>query len=118
MSVASKGKKKSREHRLNMSKARRGERSPFWRGGVTSANKIIRESAEYRLWRESVFQRDNWTCVFCGVRGAELHPDHIKPFAYFPKLRFELSNGRTLCAPCHRGTDTYGSKAKKYVAVA
>lgn len=34
----------------------------------------------------------------------------------FPELRFELSNGRTLCVECHQKTDTYGEKAKKYAA--
>jgi 5-methylcytosine-specific restriction endonuclease McrA len=33
-----------------------------------------------------------------------LEADHIKPWAYFPSLRFELSNGRTLCRPCHDKT--------------
>jgi len=72
----------------------------------------IRNSREYRIWREAVFERDQYSCVFCGVRGGPLNADHIKPFAYFPELRFSLSNGRTLCVPCHKTTDTYSWKAK------
>lgn len=80
---------------------------------IAKENRFIREGIEIKLWREAVFRRDNWTCVTCGKRGARLHADHIKPFAYFPELRFDLNNGRTLCVPCHRKTDTYGEGAKK-----
>lgn len=77
--------------------------------GRTSEHKLIRDSAAMKKWREAVFERDDYTCQICGVRGGvELNADHIKPFAYFPELRFELSNGRTLCVDCHKQTETYG----------
>jgi len=79
--------------------------------GRTPMAKRERESAEMRAWRLAVFERDDWTCQECGVRGgAELNADHIKPFALFPELRFDVDNGRTLCVPCHKQTDTYGIK--------
>lgn len=84
-----------------------GERNPNWAGGVTPIHHRIRTSKEYQEWRSQVFERDNWTCKGCGVRGGSLHADHIKPFALFPELRFELTNGRTLCVPCHKETDSY-----------
>jgi len=65
-------------------------------------------SAEEREWRDTVFARDNWTCVRCGARGCRLNADHIEPFSTHPELRFDLNNGRTLCEPCHRATPTYG----------
>lgn len=65
-------------------------------------------SAEEREWRTRVFERDNWTCQECGAHGVRLNADHIKPFGTHPESRFELSNGRTLCEPCHRKTPTYG----------
>ena len=85
----------------------------LWKGGITEVNKVIRCSLEYRLWRESVFKRDDYTCRFCGKRGGEIHADHIKPFSLYPELRFAIDNGRVLCVECHRKTSTYGNGSKK-----
>lgn len=96
-----------------------GELCHFWRGGVAKTNDVIKHSREYKEWRKAVFERDNYTCQWCFVRGEKLNADHIKPFADFPKLRFMLSNGRTLCVPCHKKTDTWGSRTlwRKYEKV-
>lgn len=74
-------------------------------------NKVIRRSTKYKQFRLSVLKRDGFKCLWCGETGY-LEVDHIKPFAYFPELRFVLSNARTLCPNCHRKTNTYGHKAK------
>lgn len=95
---------------VRMKMGSKGSKNSGWIDGRTPDNKRIRMSVEYRLWREAVFARDNFTCVNCGKRGGNLHADHIKPFSLFPELRLAIDNGRTLCVPCHRKTDTYGSK--------
>lgn len=64
-------------------------------------------------WRKLIFERDDYTCQFCGVRGTYLEADHIKPWAYFPELRYELSNGRTLCKSCHNTTKIGYHKMRK-----
>lgn len=92
------------------SKHFKGSNNPNWKGGVSTINEKIRGSKEYRLWRQSVFERDNYTCIWCYKRGGELNADHIKPFALFPELRFAIDNGRTLCVPCHKTTETYKCK--------
>lgn len=113
---AGKGRNVSLETRKKLSeamkKANREGRHANWRGGITPINVVIRHSFEYRLWRETVFKRDNYTCVWCGERGGKLNADHIKPFALYPELRFAIDNGRTLCVPCHKTTDTYGNKSR------
>lgn len=93
-----------------MSKRFSGKNSHFWKGGVSKENKRIRESLKYSLWREKVFKRDKYICQECGRRGGTLNADHIKQFAYHKKLRFKVSNGRTLCVPCHEKTDTFKRK--------
>lgn len=121
---ANKGKKVifSKKHKENLSKAlmghkptciHKGKESHLWKGGITPLNKIIRMSASSINWRKMVFERDNYTCQKCKKIGGNLQADHIKPFALFPELRFEISNGRTLCIDCHRRTNTYGGKILK-----
>ena len=113
---ANKGKKRSIEYKKKMSERlresnpmkrkevkekRSGEKHWNWRGGITPENKKIRSSIEYRLWREAVFARDNWTCQRCKVKGGELNAHHIKNFADYPDLRLAIDNGITLCKKCH-----------------
>lgn len=72
-----------------------------WRGGLTDENHTIRASKEMQVWRKAVFERDDFICQKCGIRGGFLHAHHIKGFAKYPELRFELDNGLTLCKECH-----------------
>ena len=112
IAAARRGKHLSPASRLKVSLARRGANHWAWKGGISPLNKRIRATAEYISWRTAIFHRDDYICQQCDQRGGRLQADHIKPFAYFPHLRFELSNGRTLCVPCHRKTDTWGQKAR------
>lgn len=113
------GKKLSEETKKKISEANKGKKGAGWKGGITPKNQIIRTSAKYKDWRLAVFKRDNWTCQECGARSGNgkkviLNADHIKPFYKHIELRFKLTNGRTLCRPCHLKTDTFGTKALKY----
>lgn len=88
-----------------------------WKGGITPVNKKIRMSSEYKLWRKAVFERDNYTCQKCNVRGVYLEANHDLPFSLFPDLRFEVLNGETLCKSCHSLTPTYKGRIRKYAFI-
>lgn len=114
-----KGRKLTPEHRLKLSLAAKRRvaegRHNNYKGGVTPLNKKIRYSSEFKLWREAVFKRDEFTCKECGRKNQKglgfslyLHPHHIKPFADYPELRFDIDNGVTLCGDCHKKTETWG----------
>lgn len=110
------GKKLSVETRQKQSQSQLKRvaegKNNFYIDGRTPEVKRIRTSSKYKLWRESVYKRDNYTCQICGMRSGTgkrvyLNADHIKPFSQFPELRFDINNGRTLCVPCHKKTSTY-----------
>lgn len=93
------------------SKNKRGKNAPNYIHGKCNDNLLFRASREYKEWRKSVFAKDKYTCVVCGDnRGGNLEADHIKDFALFPKLRLDISNGRTICKSCHKKTENYGFK--------
>lgn len=102
ISEANKGKEISKEHRTKLRKAQMGENNNNWKGGITPKDKKIRHSIEYRLWRESVFARDNWTCQKTGERGGELQSHHLQNFSDYPELRFAIDNGITLSKKAHQ----------------
>ena len=98
------GKAHSLQWRTAMSQRTRGERHWNWQGGITPVSFQARRSSAYSDWRRQVFQRDDFRCYDCGERGGRLEAHHIYPFALFPRLRFAVENGRTLCKPCHLKT--------------
>lgn len=148
MSVGGKGKKKpprTKEHLLNLGRAlkgkshpqteetrkklselQRGERAYWWKDGRDGLKQQIRECYKYKIWRGSVFKRDNYTCQKCGVKGGKLDPHHVKSFskildeyniknineALNCEELWNTNNGETICRGCHRKTDSYGGRAR------
>jgi len=105
------GRKSSEFTRTKSSKSHKGDKSYLWKGGLTEKNKSIRNSIEYRLWREAVFARDNWTCQRYRIKGGKLAPHHIQNFSQYPELRFAIDNGITLSDTAHQAFhNKYGRK--------
>jgi ribosomal protein S27AE len=110
------GWKHSAETRLKMSEIvkKRGANNHFYKDGRgherDTARRWAMKGVKYKLWREAVFERDNYTCTECGDRGGTLHADHILRWKDYPELRFDVSNGQTLCVGCHLESPTYGNR--------
>lgn len=109
----------SEEARKNISKGRtgvpqpvRGSASNFWRGGTTKGRDRFR-NGQTLVWRAAVYERDQYQCQHCslpgkkkiGTRGIGLDTAHLKPFARYPELRYDVDNGITLCRSCHIAFD-------------
>ena len=89
-----------------------GENHYCWKGGITPTIMKIRNSFEMREWRKKVYKKDNYTCWICEIRGGEIHAHHLKKFSNYPKLRFKVSNGLTLCEFCHKTYTEFGNILK------
>lgn len=76
-------------------------------------NAEIRQSPQYRQWRDQVVKRDEYRCIWCKSK-YNLEAHHLYSFAGFPELRFDIKNGITLCHSCHLQTPNYGSKEKAF----
>jgi hypothetical protein len=96
-------------HHYNRGVARpneRGEKHFNWKGGISREYDRVRNSVEWRIWREDVYKRDGYVCQVCGKKNCELHPHHIKQVRDLinenERLIYDISNGMTVCVPCHR----------------
>ena len=78
----------------------RGENNPAWLPPElrkVTASEQIRQSAEYKEWRLSVWIRDKTKCQICGIRKDPMVAHHLDGFNAFPEKRFDVDNGVTLC---------------------
>ncbi|MHA1854067.1 MAG: HNH endonuclease [Candidatus Heimdallarchaeaceae archaeon] len=77
------------------------ENHPMWKGGI--AEKHRPATKEYKDWRISVYKRDWFKCQDCGNHcKKDIIAHHLKSWKDYPKLRFEITNGITLCRKCHK----------------
>jgi hypothetical protein len=121
MSLASKGKTKSVEHRKRMSLAwtgtkqtketiekrvaqLRGENHWRWIKDRTKLKKSERKDldVQYIYWVKEVKNRDKWTCRIAddNCKG-RLEAHHILDYKHYPELRYDINNGITLCHAHH-----------------
>lgn len=90
------------DRKLKLREQKLGSKNPAWRGGVSSVRVKLSNTEEYKLWRSSVFERDDYTCRHCGTRGGYIEADHIIPYMIDKTALLDVNNGQTLCKSCHR----------------
>ena len=58
----------------------------------------------YKDWRKKVLNRDSYKCQMpgCKRKGRRMQVHHIQKWSTASSLRFEVSNGITLCWDCHK----------------
>lgn len=115
-----KTKPRSLETKLKISKWQKDnkEKCIFWKGGISLLNNQIRGCLKMRQWICDVFERDNYTCQKCQIRGGKLNAHHLKQFSIIileNKITnleesllceelWNINNGQTLCEECHKKT--------------
>ncbi len=80
---------------------RTGENHPNWKGDKCKKRQQRNDSA-YVNWMRSIKKRDNNTCWLSNEEcGGYNIVHHIFNWIKYPKLRYELTNGITLCQAHH-----------------
>jgi len=107
MSLSLKGKIVSEKTRQKMSENHAdfyGDKNPSYNPNKTDEERLDdRSHPEYDVWRKLVYTRDNFTCQKCGSKkSGTLNAHHIEGYSYNKELRTTVSNGITLCVPCHK----------------
>lgn len=76
------------------------------KGALKRVKSEKRKSYKYKEWARLVKEKDNYECKHCGLKEiGSLQSHHIIPWEDSIKLRFEISNGLTLCRVCHTKED-------------
>lgn len=88
------GRKHSEETKKKISKSNKKE---FPKSNKAS---LMRRSTQYRIWRDAIFERDNYICRSCNS-GKYLQAHHIIPFSEDEDKICDVNNGITLCIECH-----------------
>ena len=107
------GKKRSQDTINKIKEFRKtqiGDKSPYWKGGITKKINIMRNNKSYKDWRISVFNRDSYICKFCKTKKKQLEAHHIIGVYENLDLIYDINNGITLCKDCHKGFHIYFGK--------
>lgn len=98
-------------YRAEMSRARvlerryigwkRADQHPKWKPELSAWDRRHEREPENQLWRREIVRRDGNKCVACGST-EDIHAHHLRSYTLHPEIRYEMSNGVTVCGGCHR----------------
>ena len=110
----------SEEKKKKIGIANKGENNGQWKGGITPLRVQIYKSKEEANWRNSIYQRDQYSCQMpdCEHNNKRLNVHHIIKFSKILKIHniktlndaigckelWDIDNGITLCYDCHLKT--------------
>lgn len=84
---------------------RRGKKHYNYNPNITEEERVSNRyeinGNDRREWRKEVFQKDDYTCVHCKVKGGMLNAHHLNGYSWYKEGRYDVSNGVTLCKSCH-----------------
>lgn len=82
---------------------RRGNQHPNWNQNLTDEDRIkMRFVLKDGVWRNKVFERDNYTCQVCGKYGGELEAHHLYSYSEHPEYQLSVDYGITMCKSEHK----------------
>ena len=116
MTKKQKEQRYSFEWRKKLSEALKGKNGSNWQGGKAGLFNRVKRNFRYKLWRDDVLERDNYTCQLCGLKDKSNHAHHIvklrtifennllkiKNYDFDIPLMWDINNGKTYCKACHR----------------
>lgn len=87
----------------------RGENNPFWNSSLTEEDRIKRRKLrcdktgmDITVWRNTVYNKDNYTCAISGQIGGKLNAHHLDGWHWCKENRFNVNNGITLSDIIHK----------------
>lgn len=62
-----------------------------------------RKEPQYKVWRQAVLKRYDYTCVVCGTtrQNVRLCVHHLQSYKDYRHLRYVAKNGTVMCQSCH-----------------
>jgi hypothetical protein len=81
-----------------------GKNHPCYKGG--RKRDMLYSTLFNKKIKKQIFERDNYICRICGVKGGLLHCHHID----YNKFNTALENLVTLCPSCHAKTNSYKNR--------
>lgn len=92
---------------IEVRKDRIGDKNNKWNPNLTDEEREKQKkhrrpyNSKYKEWRRSVLLKDNYTCQISGLKNKKFRVHHVASWACNSELRYEISNGITLCKEIH-----------------